>query len=36
MVATIAASLELAKQGEINLKQESEFSEIFLKKKNKQ
>ena len=33
MVATIAASLELAKQGEINLKQESEFSEIFLKKK---
>ena len=33
MVSTIAASLELAKQGEINLKQEKEFGEIFLKKK---
>ena len=35
MVATIAASLELAKQGEINLKQEKEFGEIFLKKRKK-
>ncbi len=35
MVSTIAASLELAKQGEISLKQDEEFGEIFLKKKNK-
>ena len=35
MVAIIAASLELAKQGEISLKQEYEFGEIFLKKKRK-
>ena len=33
MVSTIAASLELAKQGEINLKQEKEFGEILLKKR---
>jgi len=33
MVSTIAASLELAKQGEIFLKQEEEFGEIFLKKR---
>jgi segregation and condensation protein A len=32
VASTIAASLELAKQGEINLKQDCEFSEIFLKK----
>ena len=35
MVSTIAASLELAKQGEINLKQEKEFGEVFLKKRKK-
>ena len=34
MVATIAASLELAKQGEIQLRQEKEFGEILLKKEN--
>ena len=33
MVSTIAASLELARQGEINLKQEKEFGEILLKKR---
>ena len=33
MVATIAASLELAKIGEIKLKQEKEFGEILLKKR---
>ena len=33
MVSTIAASLELAKKGEINLKQEKEFGEILLKKR---
>ena len=33
MVATIAASLELAKQGEIQLRQEKEFGEILLKKR---
>ena len=33
MVSTIAASLELAKQGEINLKQDKEFGELFLKKR---
>ena len=33
MVSTIAASLELAKQGEINLKQEKEFGDILLKKR---
>ena len=32
MVATIAASLELAKEGEIQLRQEKEFGEILLKK----
>ena len=35
MVSTIAASLELARQGEINLKQEKEFGEILLKKRKK-
>ena len=29
----LRASLELAKQGEINLKQEKEFGEILLKKR---
>ena len=33
IVSTIAASLELAKQGEINLKHEKEFGEILLKKR---
>ena len=33
MVVTIAASLELAKQGEIKLRQEREFGEILLKKR---
>ena len=33
MVSTISASLELAKKGEINLKQEKEFGQILLKKK---
>ena len=33
MVSTISASLELAKQGEINLKQDKEFGEILLKKR---
>ena len=33
MVSTLAASLELAKQGEIKLKQEKEFGEILLKKR---
>ena len=32
MVSTISASLELAKQGEINIRQDIEFGEIFLKK----
>ena len=35
IVSTIAASLELAKNGEISLKQDREFGEILLKKKNK-
>ena len=34
MVSTIAATLELAKQGEISIKQEEEFGEIFLKKRS--
>jgi segregation and condensation protein A len=33
MISTISASLELAKQGEVNLKQEKEFGEILLKKR---
>ena len=33
MVSTLAASLELAKKGEINIKQDKEFGDIFLKKK---
>ena len=33
MVSTIAASLELAKNGEINLKQNKEFGKILLKKR---
>ena len=35
MVSTISASLELAKQGEINIRQDIEFGEIFLKKVKK-
>ncbi len=34
MVSTIAATLELAKQGEISIRQEEEFGEIFLKKRS--
>ncbi len=33
MASTMAASLELAKQGEINIKQSKEFGDIFIKKK---
>ncbi len=33
MVSTIAASLELARKGEIDIKQDNEFGEIFLKKR---
>lgn len=35
MAATLSASLELAKNGEINLKQDKEFGEILLKKEKK-
>ena len=35
IVSTLAASLELAKQGEINIKQDKEFGDILLKKKKK-
>ena len=35
MVSTLSASLELAKQGEINIKQDKEFGDILLKKKKK-
>ena len=33
MASTMVASLELAKQGEINIKQSKEFGDILIKKK---
>ena len=33
MVSIITAALELAKNGEINLKQDKEFGKILLKKR---
>ena len=35
LVSTVAATLELAKRGEILIKQDKEFGDIFLKKRNK-
>lgn len=34
IVSTLAASLELVKQGEINIRQDKEFGEILIKKRN--
>ena len=35
LVSTVAATLELAKRGEILIKQDKEFGDIFLKKRTK-
>ena len=35
LVSTVSATLELAKRGEILIKQDKEFGDIFLKKRTK-